>query len=129
MRCLSVRQPWASLIVAGHKTIENRTWATTHRGPLLIHAAKRPVLDADTHGLLTRDEIAALPRGGIIGVVNVVDCVDASDDPWFMGPIGWILQGARALPFEACAGRLGLFSRRAPSTRRRPRAAALPLFR
>jgi len=35
---LSIRQPWAWLIVQGHKPIENRTWPTTYRGPLLIHA-------------------------------------------------------------------------------------------
>ena len=40
MKVLSVRQPWAWLIVAGHKDIENRKWYTNHRGPLLIHASK-----------------------------------------------------------------------------------------
>ena len=38
MRCLTVRQPWAWAIVAGLKSIENRSRRTTHRGPLLIHA-------------------------------------------------------------------------------------------
>ena len=38
MRVLSVRQPWASLLVRGVKDIENRTWSTTYRGPVLIHA-------------------------------------------------------------------------------------------
>lgn len=39
MMALSVRQPWASLIVAGIKRVENRTWTTDYRGPLLVHAS------------------------------------------------------------------------------------------
>lgn len=39
MKALSIRQPWAHLIIHG-KPIENRSWSTTYRGPLLLHAAK-----------------------------------------------------------------------------------------
>lgn len=38
MKCLSVRQPWAHLILNGPKDVENRIWAPAYRGPLLIHA-------------------------------------------------------------------------------------------
>ena len=41
MKALSIRQPWASLIVAGIKDIENRSWVTNYRGKLLIHAAQK----------------------------------------------------------------------------------------
>jgi len=41
MKILSIRQPWAALIVSGAKDVENRTWPTRYRGPLLVHAAKR----------------------------------------------------------------------------------------
>ena len=37
-RCLTVRQPWASLIIAGTKTVEHRRWRTDYRGELWIHA-------------------------------------------------------------------------------------------
>ena len=40
MKALSIRQPWAAAIVQLGKNIENRTWATRFRGPILIHAAK-----------------------------------------------------------------------------------------
>lgn len=40
-KVLSVRQPWASLIVCGFKPFENRSWSTSHRGPVWIHASKR----------------------------------------------------------------------------------------
>ena len=39
MKILSIRQPWAALIVHGFKETENRTWSTSYRGPVLIHAA------------------------------------------------------------------------------------------
>ncbi|WP_245839042.1 ASCH domain-containing protein [Yersinia kristensenii] len=39
MKALSIRQPWAWLIVNGYKDIENRTWNTKCRGPVLIHAS------------------------------------------------------------------------------------------
>ncbi len=40
MKALTIRQPWASLIAAGVKTIETRSWSTRYRGLLLIHAGK-----------------------------------------------------------------------------------------
>ena len=40
IKVLSIKQPWAWLIVNGFKDIENRTWATNYRGPMLIHAGK-----------------------------------------------------------------------------------------
>jgi GNAT superfamily N-acetyltransferase len=40
VKTLSVKQPWAELIAQGIKTVELRTWATTHRGPLLIAAGQ-----------------------------------------------------------------------------------------
>lgn len=40
MKALSIRQPWAWCIIYAGKDIENRTWATQYRGPVLIHAAK-----------------------------------------------------------------------------------------
>jgi len=43
---LSVRQPWAYLIIAGLKPIENRTWRTSYRGELYIHAGKAPDWDS-----------------------------------------------------------------------------------
>jgi hypothetical protein len=41
LKALSIKQPWASLIVNGHKDIENRDWPTNLTGPVLIHAGKR----------------------------------------------------------------------------------------
>ncbi len=40
IRALTIKQPWAELLIRGEKTIECRTWTTPYRGPLLLHAAK-----------------------------------------------------------------------------------------
>jgi activating signal cointegrator 1 len=83
IKCLTVMQPWASLIVHGFKSYETRSWITTHRGPLLIHASRR--FDAASRDLATQQPFAGclasasyrspydLPLGAIIGVVNVID--------------------------------------------------------
>jgi hypothetical protein len=120
---LSIRQPWASLILLAGKDIENRSWPTHTRGPILIHAAKsmtrREYLDAmdffDANGtcrighLLDSFEPDSLPRGGIIGSVNLVDCVYQSDSPWFQGPYGFVLRDQKPLPFVPFKGQLGFF--------------------
>lgn len=43
MKALTLRQPWASLVALGVKTIETRSWSTRYRGRLLIHAGARPI--------------------------------------------------------------------------------------
>lgn len=76
MYALSLKQPWAALVLHGLKSIEIRKWATTLRGPILLHAAK--VDDARPEGwaMLTADaKPAAELRGGIIGQLEVIDCL------------------------------------------------------
>ena len=130
MRAISVRQPWAALIVLGIKDVENRGWRTRYRGPVLIHAsAGRSQLSlsdiARDYGVAVGDELAQLSAlmGGIIGEADIVDCVNASASQWFDGPTngkgranyGFVLRAARVVPFRHFAGRLGMFDVR-PST-------------
>jgi hypothetical protein len=115
MKALTIRQPWAQLIVIGVKDVENRTWQTRHRGPLLIHAGLRVDREEEQwyRDLLADEELEwpnPLPTGAIVGAVQLVDCVTASDRDWFDGPYGWLLD--KPLAFEASIpfrGRLGLF--------------------
>ena len=122
MKALSVRQPWAWLIVNGWKNIENREWPTRFRGRVLIHAAKgmtRNEWFACT--LFLRgfswgpDLIAKLPhpdlleRGGIIGETTILDCVTYHDSDWFCGPYGFVLADSHPLPFRRLKGALGFF--------------------
>lgn len=41
MKCLTLHQPWATLVISGAKRIETRSWKTAYRGPLLIHAGRK----------------------------------------------------------------------------------------
>lgn len=119
MKALSIRQPWAWLIVHGIKDIENRTWFPNYRGPFYVHASKtlygtteqreciREWVQKRFRFYVPSDE--ELACGGIIGKVSVVDVVDRSQSPWFEGPYGFVLDGASPLPFRRCNGRLGFF--------------------
>ncbi len=94
MKALSLRQPWAWLVFHG-KDIENRTWSTNYRGPLLIHASGNY---ADEAGAWLTSNFPGiriptnLPRRAIIGRVEVVDCVTTSPSKWFFGPYGFVLK-------------------------------------
>jgi len=116
VKALSIRQPWAWLIVEGHKDIENRDWATSFRGRILIHASKtmrmadyREAAKFAANQGVTIPRAQELHRGGIVGVATVADCVPDSRSPWFFGKYGFVLSEAMPLPFTACAGQLGLF--------------------
>jgi hypothetical protein len=110
-----VRQPYAWLIVNGHKDVENRTWATRHRGPLLVHAGtSKAHLGEKEINRVERKYGIKLPRkfvrGGVVGLVEVVDCSTRSGSPWHdRGAVGWILAKPRTLPFRPCKGALNLF--------------------
>jgi hypothetical protein len=120
---LSIRQPWCAFIVHGLKPVENRSWPTTRRGPVLIHAGTRPADSFEGEeafwpsvlgGSAFPDELlgvgsALAPMGGIVGVADIVDCVVAHPSPWFFGPYGFVLANARPLPFTPCKGALGFF--------------------
>jgi hypothetical protein len=107
--------------IHGGKDIENRRWLTRYRGPLLIHAGKR-LASSDFERVcsyLAEDDIeppkrSELMLGGIIGQVDLVDCVVAHESAWFDGPIGWVLSNPRPLRFHACKGQLKLFELRLP---------------
>lgn len=89
MRALSVREPYASEILAGRKTVEYRTWQTSHRGDLLICAAKRP---AGAHA-------------GLATCIVTVTHIETLPD----GTYAWHLRDPRPVPPIPVRGRLGLF--------------------
>lgn len=107
MKCLSLWQPWASLLAAGVKRVETRGWYMRHRGPLLIHAAKKFTNEqsdlcgetvflkalhqagcvkpySGPSGIL-RSVIGGeidLPLGAIVGRVDVADCILTDNVHW-----------------------------------------------
>jgi hypothetical protein len=109
MRALTIRQPWAGLIMAGIKTVENRTWQTKHRGLLVVHAGRIDRQPMAEHGHLLGT--SPVVTGAIIGTVRVVGCVRDADSRWAIdGNWHWLLADPQPLAEPiACPGRLGLW--------------------
>lgn len=126
MKALSIRQPWAYMILHCGKDIENRTWSTNVRGRVLIHAPKGMTqFEFDDAWHFANGTSGPLPpivtanalcpdRGGIVGSVEIVDCVRRSRSPWFGGPCGFVLRNPVPLPFHPCRGALGFFDVQLP---------------
>jgi len=122
VKALSIRQPWAWLIIHGGKDIENRDWPTKFRGRVLVHAAKGMTRDewsdawGFSHGSGANPKAVEsgltfgnIDRGGIVGSVEIVGCVTGSDSRWFMGHYGFVLRDPKPLPFTPLRGQLGFF--------------------
>ena len=119
MKVLTVRQPYAWLLIHGGKDIENRSYRTSHRGPLLIQASARSpraYFDAAMEFARSRGisiPVDSLRSGSLSALVELVDCVSVSASPWFNGPVGWVVRNALPVDFIAFRGRLTIFE--APS--------------
>ena len=116
MKALSIQQPWAWAIIHAGKDIENRTWPTYLTGPFYVHAGKK-FDHAGYHWLLTNRSIlrAEIPHpdnmlcGGIVGVSEIIDCVDSHPSPFFFGPWGFVLGYSYPVDFIPYKGKLGFF--------------------
>ena len=77
MKTLTIKQPFATLIVEGLKEYEFRTWKTNYRGEILIHAGK-----AVDKKAMKKYEYLGLeyPKGCIIGKATITDCIKIDDD-------------------------------------------------
>ena len=114
MKCLTVGQPWTDLIVKGIKDVENRSWATKYRGPLLIHAAGRIArceFDYLARWFGIEMEPSAMRLGAILGAVDLVDCRKKKTSRWHKrGRFGWYFENPRRLrtplPYR---GQLGIY--------------------
>lgn len=134
-KALSLTQPWAFLVVSGDKSVENRKWATSHRGEFLVHAAKKCTpadwqfcfdwvdehIDRETAARIPPRE--ALQFGGIIGRAVIADVLSKNGQMtitpvhtpgvdlrwWMRGQAGFLLTERAPLPFIACKGAMGMF--------------------
>lgn len=134
VKCLSLWQPWASLIAAGVKQVETRHWYTPYRGRIAIHAAKKLVSDC---GVLL-DELcidefgphwrSVLPRGEIVCIARLVACErmlhpeyptphgypskeELICGNWAQGRFAWLLDDIQPLkPTVPYRGLQGLFT-------------------
>jgi hypothetical protein len=108
MRALTVRQPQAVALLSPSGPLRHPGWRTDHRGPLLIHAARRGAGDPHPSG-----PGKGPAYGALLGVVELVDCVacrHAGGDPDEAGFV-WVLSNPRAFrrPVPHAGGRPGLF--------------------
>lgn len=124
---LSIKQPWAALLVHGVKTIEVRSWSTMRRGRVLIHAGRVPDSREQGWKLVTSEiqETAKL-RGGIIGAAELVRCKSytsleeftadqqyhRNDSEWFQPPClyGFHFIQMKRLSFRRLSGSVRFFS-------------------
>ena len=111
---LSIRQPWAWLIVNGYKDIENRDWTTKFRGRFLVHAAFK--FDYEGYEYVKKNFKVKLPeineflRGGLIGSVELTDVVTESESEWFEGKYGFVLEKPRPMSFVELKGQQKFFT-------------------
>lgn len=118
MKAISIRQPYAWLVASGIKDIENRghRFPSRYRGPVLIHASKKPATNAEIRWLMRFLDETATPDpeillyGGFIGIADLTGAVTASDSPWFRGPLGLVMSNASIIEFIPWRGQVGLFN-------------------
>ncbi len=112
MKALTICQPYAEMIARGEKVIENRTWPTPYRGPLVIHAGKsRDWLDGDDDR-----QYPGMVFGAVVATANLADCVlvgkltsPLREHVHANGPWCWVLEDIRRVEPVRAGGAQGLW--------------------
>lgn len=111
MKTLAIRQPWATYIAEGTKTVEVRTWRTHYRGPLLIVASGKPLQHADEAGA-----VWTLPTQCQVCIIDLVDVrpMTPADEahahvPSAPGLFAWCVENPRHVHPAPHRGRLNLY--------------------
>jgi len=116
MKVLSIKQPYAELIVSGKKSIEIRSWNTKFRGEFLIHASLVPDKTA-----MIKYNFTDLPTGVIIGKSTLLDVKEYSTSQEFKkdqnkhlattyGKCGFILTNSKRIKSIPAKGKLGFWN-------------------
>lgn len=126
-RVLSVHPPWAWAIIFAGKDVENRSWTTPYRGPILIHASSKKYVGraleearaeiAKNSGLDLEQIPTTFARSQVVGLVHLEDCVPNSRSRWAnKGDEHWVLAHPRRLepPTANVDGKLNLWTWTAP---------------
>ncbi len=124
---LSLKQPWAALLVSGRKTVEVRSWKTKKLGRVFIHAATKPDARPEPWALVPEElkELASV-TGGIIGAAELTGCLPyrtaeaftadggrhLNPPEWFEAPVlyGFVFEAAEVVPFREYPGWVRFFS-------------------
>jgi hypothetical protein len=145
IKALSLKQPFAWLIANGHLLVDDRSWGTQYRGPVLIHASKG--LYEEYYQYIKRHTDIPIPDkdkldyGGVVGIARLVLCSKPGELPagisreqraHFGGVhqeyYGFLFAQATPLPLMPCAGKLGIFEINIDQLRAAPPAAQAELF-
>ena len=116
MKTLSLKQPFAELILQGKKKIELRKWNTKFRGRFLIHASKIP--DKEN---MKKFNFNNLPLGFIVGEAELIDVkkyesekefykdknLHLADSSW--GKYGFLLKNAKRIKPISAKGKLNFW--------------------
>lgn len=124
MKAISIKQPWASFIAEGYKTIETRIWSTEYRGDILICASKTPDnnMMKELNGMFSpfKDLNIAYPFGQAICIAEIYDCkpMKKDDEPEAMCEVygsgrwkakSFFLRNIRKIKPFPVKGELGIF--------------------
>jgi hypothetical protein len=105
IKALSIKQPYPHHIFHDGKDVENRDWPTRVRGWVIVHAGV-----SKTELFMELPEHAAMPRGGVVGMMRITDCVEQMDSTWFFGRYGFVIGEAFPLPLIPYKGALSFFN-------------------
>ena len=144
-KALSLKQPFAWLIANGYLLVDDRTWGTQYRGPVLIHASKG--LYKEYYDYLKSNTDIPLPAkdkleyGGVVGIASLVLCCRPGELPegisreqraHFGGVhqeyFGFLFEQAVPLALMPCRGKLGMFEIDVGELLTAPPAAQTELF-
>lgn len=145
IKALSFKQPFAWLIANGYLLVDDRSWGTQYRGPLLIHASKGLYEEyyqyIKHHTDIPIPDKDKLDYGGVVGIARLVLCSKPGELPagisreqraHFGGVhqeyYGFLFAQATPLPLMPCAGKLGVFEINIDQLRAAPPAAQAELF-
>jgi hypothetical protein len=145
LKALSLKQPFAWLIANGYLLVDDRSWGTQYRGPILIHASKG-LYEAYYQHIRSNTDVPIPDRdkleyGGVVGIADLVLCSQPGQLPagisreqraHFGGVhqeyYGFLFAQARPLPLMPCAGKLGIFEIDMDKLLATPPAAQKALF-
>lgn len=116
MKALSLKQPFAELILQGKKKIELRKWSTNFRGEFFIHASKIPDKKS-----MEKFNLDNLPLGVIAGKAKLVEIkkykneeehnkdknLHLASPEW--GNYGFVLSDVERIKEIPCKGKLGFW--------------------
>lgn len=126
LKALSLKQPFAWLIANGYLLVDDRSWGTSYRGSILIHASKS-LYEEYYHYIKNHTHVPIpdkdqLEYGGVVGMAKLIFCGKPNELPAGLkkdqiahfrnvhpGSYGFLFEQAMPLPLLPCAGKLGIF--------------------